>query len=233
MHLLRRSYRTEGRNGPRGDPGTTSSNSHVAHNVPSALQKKAHETREIPGVRRLHVSALVVNRASSFGMPYYGKSEDWLRQSSLLLGARPRTTKVTTKYHIKSARRRTSMGNEAGGDAAAGTSHSTSTAPPPKPSRGHLVLKTYDPISGVVLKYKTSKAAEVSRLVQMLGQLGRRMASLPLAAVSREESMHDAPDAGEDSGLHTPVAGTAGTAQGQGGQAGGGGGKGKKKKGKR
>jgi signal recognition particle protein SRP9 len=49
----------------------------------------------------------------------------------------------------------------------------------PKPPRGALELKTYDPITGVALKYRTTKAAEVSRLILSLGRLGRAMAALP------------------------------------------------------
>ena len=45
--------------------------------------------------------------------------------------------------------------------------------------RAYLVLKTYDPESGIVLKYKTDKAAEVGRLIASLGRLGRDMAALP------------------------------------------------------
>ncbi|PHH73693.1 hypothetical protein CDD83_4689 [Cordyceps sp. RAO-2017] len=49
-----------------------------------------------------------------------------------------------------------------------------------KPPRGSLVLKTYDPGSGITLKYRTTKAAEVSRLVHSaLGRLGRSMAAMP------------------------------------------------------
>jgi hypothetical protein len=46
-----------------------------------------------------------------------------------------------------------------------------------------LVLKTYDPESGVVLKFKTDRAAEVGRLINGLGRLGRHMAALPEKAV--------------------------------------------------
>jgi len=42
-----------------------------------------------------------------------------------------------------------------------------------------LVLKTYDPESGVVLKFKTDRAADVGRLINGLGRLGRHMAALP------------------------------------------------------
>lgn len=121
------------------------------------------------------------------------------------------------------------------------------TAAAQKPPRGHLVLKTFDPHSGVCLKYKTSKAAEVGRLIQMLGQLGRRMAALPVdeakeASAAQVQAqggdvvMGDAAEEGTaaaGSGTATPAAGGASTpaATGAGG-AGGGQGK-KKKKGKR
>ncbi|KAH8895092.1 hypothetical protein GQ53DRAFT_77406 [Thozetella sp. PMI_491] len=157
-------------------------------------------------------------------MPYYEKSEDWLKQSALLLDARPETARVTTSYKLRPSWRKSKKAAAAGGEDAAAS----------KPPRGHLVLKTYDPHSGVSLKYKTSKAAEVSRLVQMLGTLGRKMAALPPA--KEDERMADAPGAGEGgeaagSGVQTPVPGASGQAQGQ--QPAGGGAKGKKKKGKR
>lgn len=95
------------------------------------------------------------------------------------------------------------------------------------------MLKTFDPVSGATLRYHTSKAAEVSRLVQMLGRLGGRMAGVTPAA-EEDDPMPDAPEAA-DSGAQTPV--VAAPAAGGGGQqqqgGGGGGGKGKKKKGKR
>lgn len=45
--------------------------------------------------------------------------------------------------------------------------------------RATLTLKTYDPESGVVLKFKTDRAAEVGRLIGSLGRMGRHMAALP------------------------------------------------------
>lgn len=45
--------------------------------------------------------------------------------------------------------------------------------------RATLTLKTYDPESGVVLKFKTDRAAEVGRLIHGLGRVGRHMAALP------------------------------------------------------
>ncbi len=132
-----------------------------------------------------------------------------------------------------------------------------------RPPRGALTLKTYDPVSGAALKYRTTKAAEVSRLVLVLGQLGRRMAGLPPAAdgAAADEAMIDA--GAERTGTPAPAPapapaaaaaaaaavapekapaaaaeGAAATAKGAGqGQQqqpqGGGGGKGKKKRGKK
>ncbi|KAG7290246.1 hypothetical protein NEMBOFW57_000244 [Staphylotrichum longicolle] len=196
-------------------------------------------------------------------MPYYAKSEDWLHQSALLLQARPSTTRITTRYHLKPARRTPKPPKSADTTttAAAAAATTTTTQQPQekeqtqnsKPPRGHLVLKTFDPSSGVTLKYKTSKAAEVTRLVQMLGALGKRMAGVVTAAPEKvgaagdDVVMADAAGAaaaeggeglaaGSGSGVQTPVAG-AGAGAGQQGQQGqqqaGGGGKGKKKKGKR
>ncbi|KAK4226064.1 signal recognition particle 9 kDa protein-domain-containing protein [Podospora fimiseda] len=169
-------------------------------------------------------------------MPYYEKSEDWLHQSSLLLQARPSTTRLTTRYHIKPARRVSKKKSES---AAADAAPAPAAAQDEKPPRGHLELKTYDPQSGVTLKYKTSKAAEVTRLIQMLGQLGRGMAGLPpvqkkevveagagdVEMVDVGEEKAGASGAAAKSGTQTPVA-----AGGQGGEAGK---NKKKKKGKR
>ncbi|KAK3340095.1 signal recognition particle 9 kDa protein-domain-containing protein [Neurospora tetraspora] len=196
-------------------------------------------------------------------MPYYEKSEDWLHQSALLLQARPQTTRVTTSYALRPALRPSKTEKLAAKEARRQreTSSKTTTsktktpaAPAPaepaaatdvtaatkKPSRGHLVLKTFDPHSGVCLKYKTSKAAEVGRLIQMLGQLGRRMAALPVdeAKESADVVMADAAAAAAEegaaavSGTATPVIGGQATpAAAAGGAAGGqGGGQGKKKK---
>ena len=39
-------------------------------------------------------------------------------------------------------------------------------------------MKTYDPVSGIVLKYKTDKVAEVGRLIAGLRKCGRVMAAM-------------------------------------------------------
>lgn len=104
-----------------------------------------------------------------------------------------------------------------------------------------LVLKTYDPVSGTCLKYRTDKAAEVGRLIAALSTCGRVMAALPEKEEPREEEsqrdkeMEDkAVDAkGKPGGPGTP-SGKGGDKDGKGKAGGGtGGGAGKKKKGKR
>ncbi|KAK3313797.1 signal recognition particle 9 kDa protein-domain-containing protein [Apodospora peruviana] len=177
-------------------------------------------------------------------MPYYDKSEDWLHQSTLLIRARPLTTRITTSYGIKPAHRFTKVEKLAGTATSEGKNAD-------KPPRGKLILKTYDPVSGSCLKYATSKAAEVSRLIQMLGTLARTMAGgpqseveqQPAVAAEKDEVMADAPPSGggvaessaNRSGAGTPVsaAAAAAAAASTGSAGGGGGGKGKKKKGKR
>ncbi|ROW15048.1 hypothetical protein VPNG_03370 [Cytospora leucostoma] len=161
-------------------------------------------------------------------MPFIPTSQEWLTQSALLLDARPTTARVTTKYNIKPAKTRKAKRDA--GEPTETTDPTTTTAKPP---RATLIIKTFDPHSGVCLKYKTTKAAEVGRLVQLLGSLGRKMAALPDApapAVAVEDEAAEV--------ATPPVAGGGGGgAPGQAGQGagggGGGGGKGKKKKGKR
>ncbi|KAL8940504.1 MAG: hypothetical protein Q9216_002791 [Gyalolechia sp. 2 TL-2023] len=169
-------------------------------------------------------------------MPYFSDSQQWLHQSTLLLSARPTTTRITTKYRISPPpppRKRK----------ATTTSQTESDTPAPNPlstqqqsatSRAQLVLKTYDPASGACLKYKTDKAAEVGRLIGALGKCGRVMSGTPLGedmdvdggevdlkTEVREEVVEPKPAvSGKDTGK--------GGAQGK---AGGGGAK--KKKGKR
>lgn len=82
---------------------------------------------------------------------------------------------MTTKYKIpnlaspkyqKSKKRKREDATESKEDAA------------PKVPKAWLVLKTYDPESGVVLKFKTDRQADVGRLIAGLGRLGRHMAAL-------------------------------------------------------
>lgn len=113
----------------------------------------------------------------------------------------------------------------------------------PQATKGTLELKTYDPATGVCLKYRTDKAAEVGRLVASLGRLGRYMSGVEV----KEEEQEEGDGGGE--GTSTPVVemGVVGKEEGKGkdgkagvggekgkvGGASGGGGGGKKRKGKR
>ncbi|KAK3074614.1 hypothetical protein LTR53_002825 [Teratosphaeriaceae sp. CCFEE 6253] len=169
-------------------------------------------------------------------MVYFDKPEEWQRQSALLLQARPTTTRITTKYNIpnlesakyqEKSNKRKRDGEAEGKESAA-----------PKVPRAALVLKTYDPESGVVLKFKTDKAADVGRLMSGLGRLGRHMAALPEQAedtvVEDATPVEQAGSAAAPSGKAALPAATDGKAQqpSTGGAGGGGGGK-KKKKGKK
>lgn len=162
-------------------------------------------------------------------MPYYKTSDEWLVQSQLLLEARPTTTRVTTKYAIKPA------GGKRSKKGADGEKKQQEDKAEAKPPRGVLVLKTFDPKTGTTLKYRTTKAAEVSRLVLSLGRLGRPMAGLP--PLKEDPAALLAAAEGQDSGAATPAAveekGTATPTPQEQQKTTGGGGKGKKKKGKR
>ncbi|KAF5668456.1 ankyrin-2 [Fusarium heterosporum] len=145
--------------------------------------------------------------ANIHNMVYLKTSQEWLDQSMALLEARPSTTLITTTYKLRPGPLRP----DADGDTAV-----------TKPPRGALVLKAYDPISGATIKYRTSKAQEVSRLMHAsLGRLGRRMAAVPDVP---EVTMADGEGAtpAEDAQAAAP---TPQTSQGGGGK--------KKKKGKK
>ncbi|KXS94332.1 hypothetical protein AC579_8449 [Pseudocercospora musae] len=160
-------------------------------------------------------------------MVYLATAEEWQKQSMLLLEARPTTTKITTKYNIPNpespalvkrlAKRKINHGKHEG-DAGAASEAQVAT----------LTLKTYDPASGVVLKFQTDKAADVGRLINILGRAGRRMAALPekqeaLDVVMEDAATSDKPTSTADV-TATPVSSDAKAKQGAGG--------GKKKKGK-
>lgn len=116
--------------------------------------------------------------------------------------------------------------------------------------RATLTLKTYDPESGVTLKFKTDRAADVGRLINGLGRVGRHMAALPQKDESmtwlyvklqllvancgsgQDVKMEDVPVAeqvAETAAKTSAPAASDAKAQSQPQQAGGGGGKKKKK----
>ncbi|EPE03283.1 cyclin-dependent kinase g-1 [Ophiostoma piceae UAMH 11346] len=88
-------------------------------------------------------------------------SQQWLNQSSLLLEARPETTRITCRYSVKPKAPRRVKKSESAEAKAATPAPAAAVGQNP---RALLVLKTVDTSSGVCLKYKTNKAAEVSRL---------------------------------------------------------------------
>ncbi|KAH0547576.1 hypothetical protein FGG08_000301 [Glutinoglossum americanum] len=163
-------------------------------------------------------------------MPYLPTAAAWLTQSSLLIQARPSTTKITTRYSHPKKKKKPSSSPDT-------TTTDSTTAPPKAPKPATLILKTYDPVSGTCLKYQTDRAAEVGRLVASLGRAGRIMAALP---VSEDTVMGDAPAATtaakeEATTTNAPVPEASGkpTPTAKETMGGGGGGGGKKKKGKR
>ncbi|KAF2997070.1 hypothetical protein E8E13_002266 [Curvularia kusanoi] len=167
-------------------------------------------------------------------MPYLKTSTEWYEQSSLLLKARPTSTRITSKYTVlkPSASKIKKREKYAAKQAAKPADTSRASSPPPQSNpqdaTATFVLKTYDPVSGTCLQYETTKGAEVGRLINSLGRLGREMAALPQAIEDLS--------APQDAGVATPNVDEGGDVKMAGvpvpAAAGTGGGK-KKKKGKK
>ncbi|PVH97529.1 hypothetical protein DM02DRAFT_658202 [Periconia macrospinosa] len=172
-------------------------------------------------------------------MPYFKTSTEWFEQSSLLLKARPTTTRITSKYTVlkptasKVQKRQKYLEKKAARPAKPSATTSSDapsqTLPTPDPNEptSTFTLKTYDPESGTCLQYQTSKGAEVGRLIGSLGRLARHMAALPdvpetTSAAGEATSTPKVEDDTKDLGAAVPAAE----------QKQGGGGK-KKKKGKK
>ncbi|KAK4692678.1 hypothetical protein P7C71_g4573, partial [Lecanoromycetidae sp. Uapishka_2] len=171
-------------------------------------------------------------------MPYLPDAKSFLEQSTLLISARPTTTRITTKYKLPK-KPKTSTSDPKPTSSQPPSSSEPSRSHQPQPPTATLTLKTYDPVSGTCLKYQTDKAAEVGRLIAALGNCGRVMAALPPKAEGADEMALDvdAPVKEEPEGkakeAKKEVVKT-GQGQAKGGEkGGGGGGGGKKKKGKR
>ncbi|USP81858.1 hypothetical protein yc1106_09132 [Curvularia clavata] len=174
-------------------------------------------------------------------MPYFATSAEWYEQSSLLLKARPTTTRITSKYSVSkptaSKIKKRQKYEEKKASRPANTERASSPQPQsqdPEQVTATFTLKTYDPVSGTCLQYETNKGAEVGRLIGNLGRLGRHMAALP--ETTDDLSM---PAGGE--GASTPqvdesgdvkMGGTAADPKTSAGAGAGAGGK-KKKKGKK
>ncbi|KAF2252017.1 hypothetical protein BU26DRAFT_538853 [Trematosphaeria pertusa] len=172
---------------------------------------------------------------TAIAMPYFKTSTEWYEQSSLLLKARPTTTRITSKYTVlkptpsKIKKRQKYLDKQAAklADPSRTSSPPPSSAQNPEEPTTTFALKTYDPESGTCLQYETTKAAEVGRLIGSLGRLGRHMAALP-------EVLEDLSAPAEGTGLATPRIEddikVGGMGEGKAGGTGGGGGGGKKKK---
>jgi len=163
-------------------------------------------------------------------MPYLETAQLWLSQSTLLIQARPHTARITSKYNIsppadpsnpKSIPRKSNPKSDEQSPA-----NPTLSASVNDPVRATFTLTTYDSASGVTLKYETTKAAEVSRLIQILGRLARPMTGLPEA---KEEMAPEAAGGEIGSGVATPLPDPVPVGGKAGGQGGAGGKKGKKK----
>ncbi|CAI7584563.1 unnamed protein product [Penicillium glandicola] len=154
-------------------------------------------------------------------MPYLPTSQAYLEQSAQLLQAYPDTTRIVTKYNFPTNRRgnvRRAQKSKARKEAQATDASSTTTSAQPPTSIATLTLKTFNPITGICLHYRTNKAQEVGRLITSLGKLaaGADVAGLglsaPVPAAGADVEMVDAPV--EE--VAAPVAGKAqGQAQGQ------------------
>ncbi|KAF3910878.1 hypothetical protein ABW20_dc0106884 [Dactylellina cionopaga] len=159
---------------------------------------------------------------------------DFVERSLLLLKANPNTTRITTSYHISpppsadsSKKPRPKATNE--------TSTAAPTEEKPKGPRGKLTLKTYDPISGSLIKFRTDKISDVGRMVAGLHRLGRSMAGLKdippaetTAATTEGATAGGAPTVSKEA-----VAGAVAATEGESSSAAAGGSKGGKKKNKK
>lgn len=185
--------------------------------------------------------------ASLPGVPHLRTFADRSLRAEQSANAAVCQSRITTKYKISpppSAESRKRKRKAAITDAKAETatqpdvaSDAAQTPAKPQQPQATLTLKTFDPVSGVCLKYRTDKEREVGRLIASLGRLGRHMAALPdtdppqdaagsgTAGAGADVEMADASAAADGK----PAATQSGSGQGGGGA---GGGK-KKKKGKR
>ncbi|KAL4904833.1 signal recognition particle 9 kDa protein-domain-containing protein [Aspergillus multicolor] len=158
--------------------------------------------------------------------PYLSTSAAYLKESSLLLQAYPNSTRITTKYTFSKSSPSTSS-QKSKAESTPSTQPSTPVAP-----IANLVLKTYNSESGICLKYRTNKAAEVGRLITALGLLagGADMASLngPVAAAGGDVEMTGTGQ-GEEVAATTSAPAPASAGANTGAGVGKGKGKGKKK----
>jgi hypothetical protein len=92
--------------------------------------------------------------------------------------ARVLQARITTKYNIPNLESEKYANKKRKRDTAEAGKAAEDEAQPRVP-RATLEVKAYDPESGVTLKFKTEKSADVGRLIAGLGRIGRQMAALP------------------------------------------------------
>lgn len=150
-------------------------------------------------------------------MPYLPDLNTYLHQSSLLIQAYP-TTRLSTKYSLPPKKALSKAPTDNGTDP---TSEKRTPA-------ATLTSKTFHPESGICLKYKTDKAAEVGRLFTGLGKLAKgEIIEMPAVAPAGGEKMDV--DLAEETVEQVPAKAVEVKAQPGAAAAG----KGKKKKGKK
>ncbi|KAJ9364210.1 signal recognition particle 9 kDa protein-domain-containing protein [Paecilomyces variotii] len=135
-------------------------------------------------------------------MPYLPSSQAFLEQSSLLLEAYPESTKITTRYSYPSRSPKSHPRSKPKITDPAATTTADSNATTTTTPVATLTLKTWHPPTGICLKYKTNKAAEVGRLITGLGKLaaGAKVKDLGTSATApvgagEDVEMADAPTA--------------------------------------
>ncbi|KAI1611141.1 signal recognition particle 9 kDa protein-domain-containing protein [Exophiala viscosa] len=171
-------------------------------------------------------------------MAYFSDLHTYLHQSSLLIQAYP-SARITTKYSLP-RKPNTKGRSKPREETAPSKTESGATQTKREPS-AQLTLKTFEPESGICLKYRTDKAAEVGRLLAGLGRLAKgEIIEMPTAAAAANGSAaaFDGDKMDIDSGMSAPkvedkVVTAAPAATQTNPAAGGGGGKNKKKKGKK
>ncbi|EGC44504.1 conserved hypothetical protein [Histoplasma capsulatum var. duboisii H88] len=181
-------------------------------------------------------------------MPYLPTSQEYLEQSALLLHAYPDTTRITTKYSYPTSKKSSTaqptsaQPNPSAPDASTTPTQKQTQTQTQSQSQSQttatLTLKTFHPTSGICLKYRTNKAAEIGRLIAGLGKLasGAPDAETAVAAVTGADAAAAAASsvgmAGDaemvDASAHAATPGL-GTVAGGKGSSGNGGGKSKKK----
>ncbi|KAF3908595.1 hypothetical protein ABW21_db0209721 [Orbilia brochopaga] len=103
---------------------------------------------------------------------------EFVDRSLLLLQAHPNTARITTTYHISPPPSKPSKPRPTTSSSKTSKSTDDDNKDKPRTPRGTVTLKTYDPISGALIKFRTDKISDVGRLVAGLHRLGRSMANL-------------------------------------------------------